>query len=319
MNWRRLARHLSAVFAVHRPSAVALLASAVAASLFGIGPASAGNTVTVPTVTPPVGLATPWNGSAQSPGLAQYFQSQTLASITGLDGQKAVNYNNSGLGLVATLQNVTGTVNLASAPGYSTSALGGFTVEGPLSGGWSISVTGTAQVEATACCTPVHQNWFGIKGSVPFSLMVSNLQLDASANLATLDAQHLAAVSAHASISGSGFLGSTPIQLTPSVANGVLTLTGQIVNVGLTGGVGSPELSGTFSITFEPAPTNGELEAGDTVGGGISQKVIISLQGQASVSLPQPIGKKGVGVAFSFPAYLPSFPELVRAAGTPHP
>jgi hypothetical protein len=281
-------------------------------------------------------MAQPWTGSNGINGLAGQYTRSTLADISALNGKRITHLHGNGWHFDVSLQNVTGSVNVANPPGFSSASPSEFGIAAPLNGGWSVGFSGVAHADGVACCTPVGHNWFSVKGDVPFGLKLSNIRLTAEAKLNTSDPTRPTLASAHiaaaAKIGGSGWFPSVPIQLGATVANGAIILGGNVVDVGFSWGGVSAHL--TIHVQLKILPSQAQLEAqvGKTLDVSAAvQDSVLSLNGTLTVRLPDPIGRKsgtlGLDLPFQFPSsrsfndalsvLQPPLPRAWPPAGTP--
>lgn len=263
-------------------------------------------------------MAQPWTGSSSVPGLSQQYQKKTLASIAALNGKRIAHTNGNGWYFDVTLQNVAGSVNIASPPGFSAASPNGFTIGAPLSGSWSFGLSAVAHGDGAACCTPVGKNWFSVKGDLPFSLRISNLRLTASAAVNAADPARPTLLSGQvavkADVGGSGIFSAVPVNLTATAAGGKITLSTRLTNLSLSFGGISARLTADFALTLLPSQDSVEAQIGKTLDlSAAFQKATVSLQGQLAVKLPQPVGNKTSSFGLTFPVDLPSTRALSDA------
>lgn len=272
-------------------------------------------------------MAQPWTGSNGSDGLAAQNRRKTLAAIVALNGKRITHLHGNGWHFDVHLQNMSGSVNTASPPGFASESPTDFTIAAPLNGSWSIGISGVAHADGTACCTPVGKNWFSVKGDVPFGLTISGIRLTAAARLNASDPTRpvltSAQISASAKVGGSGWFPSVPVNLTATVTNGTIILGGDVVNNDFSlGGVGA-HLTIHFQMTILPSQEQLEAQVGNTLDFSAAvQNAVLSLSGNLSVSLPDPVGRKSGSLGLELPFQLPSsrsFNEALTVLQPPLP
>ena len=260
-------------------------------------------------------MAQPWTGSNGSNGLAAQYKKQTLDSITALTGKRITHLHGNGWHFDVNLRNMTGSMNIANPPGFVSASPTGFGIASPRDGGWSIGISGVAHADGVACCTPVGNNWFSVKGDVPFGLTISNIRLTASAKLDASDPTRptltSAQVGATASVGGSGWFPGVPIKLGATVANGAIVLGGDVVDTGFSwGGVGA-RLTIHLQLKILPSQEQLEVQVGKTLDlSAAVQNSVLSLSGNVTVNLPQPVGRKSGALGFDLPFQFPSSRSL---------
>ncbi len=260
-------------------------------------------------------MAQPWSGSNGQNGLAAQYRAKTVASIVAMSGKRITHLHGNGWHFDVTLQNMGGSMNLANPPGFASASPTEFTLGAPLNGGWGLTVSGTAHTDATACCTPVHKNWFSLQGNVPFVLSISKIRLTAAARLNAVDPTRPllsgAQVSATASVGGSGWFPGVPVTLAATVANGSIILGGDVVNTGFSAGGAAAHLTVHVALKILPEHTQAEVQIGKTLDLGVAlQDAVLSLSGSVSVDLPKPVGRQSGSLAFDLPFQFPSSGSL---------
>ena len=265
--------------------------------------------------------AAPWNALA-----AQYTQ-DTLASISALTGKRITHLHGSGWHFDVHLQNMSGSLNVSSPPGFAAASPADFAVAAPLNGGWSLRISGNAHGDGSACCTPAGQNWFSVKGDVPFALSLSNIRLTASTRLGTADPTRptlaSAQLAATARVGGSGIFPGVPVTLAATIANGAVILGGDLVSSGFSLGGVSAHLTVHVQLKIVRGYDQEELEIGKTLNLSYAvQNSELSVTGSLSVRLPDPIktktGTLGIEMPFHFPTTR-SLDDAIAALNPPLP
>ena len=285
-----------------------VLGALVAALVLASGSQASNTRATVALDAANTLMAQPWTGSH---GLAAQYRQQTLASIAQVNGKRITHLHGSGWHFDVNLKNVSGSMNIASAPGFTSASPTGFAIAAPLNGGWSMGISGAAHADGSACCTPAGKNLFTVKGDLPFAFGLSNLRLTAAARLNASDPTRptltSAQVSATANVGGSSWFPATPVALHATLAGGAILLGGDVASTSFSWGTVAARLTIHVQLRILPRQVQVEAQVGKTVDLSVAlQDAVLSLGGTLSVRLPDPIGRKSGSLGVDVPFQLPS-------------
>ena len=240
-------------------------------------------------------MADPW------PTFVAPYQQQAQALLDKYEGTSIVNDSGNGWSFNANLENLRANVGIAAAPGFTSASPTGFELRAPASGYWSFGVSGT--VHAHAKVVTLGRTVLDVQPKLHFALGVTGVSMRAFANLDASDPTRPkligGGVEASATLGGSGIMPGVSVSISVErESDGSLTFARSLTafDLGLPGV--SVKLTGSEYVRVLPYQTAVDANLPGEVADvhGALLWCTYGVKGSLSVRLPDPVGKKTLGI-----------------------